>query len=195
MPALKSIVKARPVDQATRDPALLAVRDSLIDIVARRDSAALSRHISPKVRYNFGVSNGGPAGFFATYKGQMPLLWSVLDDVLRHGGTLEGNRFWAPWTMDLPNGLSVEEYAIVRDSNVVVYASADSVAGMKLGTLSFDVVKLSGTRWDDIWTGIRLEDGRTGFVQSQHIRSPMQWRLAIDRYQGRWMIGLLLSGD
>jgi hypothetical protein len=193
---LPSWGKARPVDDARRDPTLASFRDSLLAIVARRDSVALSAHLSPTVIYNFGTSDGGPAGFFADWRGRMESLWRTLDDVLKHGGEVGADGlFWAPWTVSVrSDSIDVEGLFVVRDSGVAVYAKADSLSPT-LGTLSFDIVKASGEVWDDRWAGIQLRDGRRGFVVSRHIRSPMQYRLALRREGNRWVIHLLLSGD
>jgi hypothetical protein len=195
LPALSGWGKMRPVDEAVRNPSLRAFRDTLIAIVARRDSAALSRNISPAVIFNFGVSRGGADAFFTQWSPSMDLLWKALDDVLRHGGRLDTARmsFQAPWT-SAATPIDVEEAMIVRDSNVVVRERPDSLA-RPLGTLSFDVVYRAAGVWDDSWTTIRLRDGRTGYVASRSIRSPMQWRISIDRVGNRWMLGLLLAGD
>jgi hypothetical protein len=194
LPALDGWAKARPVDDAKRDPSLAAFRDTLLSIIARRDSAGLFARLSPTVIYNFGTSDGGPAGFFAAWRGRMPELWETLDDVLTHGGRMIENRFWAPWTLALPNRLDPESFLIVRDSNVIVRAKPDSLSPA-VGTLSFDVVRGTSGTWTAPWPAVELRDGRVVYVPPAHIRSPMQWRMSLDRLGGRWVVGLLLAGD
>lgn len=197
LPALAGWGEARPVDEATRDASLAAVRDTLLDIARRRDSAALAAHLAPTIKFSFGDSQGGPAGFFAHWKQyqSMDKLWATLIDVLEHGGRMaDPNSFLAPWTFQaLPDSLDAFEYLVVRDSNVVMYATASSDSA--LGTLSFDIVHANGSPTDSLWRAIRLKDGRSGFVESKSIRSPVDYRIGLRKMGGRWMIDFFVAGD
>jgi hypothetical protein len=196
LPALTGWGKARPKDEASQDPTLVAFRDTLRSIVERRDSAALAQRLAPTVKFSFGDSKGGPAGLFANWHQHrsMPQLWSTLSDVLAHGGVFETGSFYAPWTFKaLPDSLDAFEYLVVRDSNVVVRAKPDAKdAGF--GTLSYDIVRAGGPP-DSLWRAIKLKDDRTGYVEAQHIRSPVEWRIGIRKYGGRWLIDFFVAGD
>jgi hypothetical protein len=197
LPELAGWGKARPVDDASKDPSLAAFRDTLLDIARRRDSAALSARLAPTIRFSFGDSRGGPAGFFAHWKKyqSMDKLWTTLADVLEHGGRMRDSvSFMAPWTFTaLPDSLDAFEYLVVRDSNVVVQARASSDSA--IGTLSFDIVRTNGPPTDSLWRAISLRDGRTGFVESRSIRSPVDYRIGLRKSGGRWMIDFFVAGD
>src|SRR5690242_5456016 len=60
LPQLEGFGKARPVDDASKDPSLAATRDSILEIVQQRDSAALRRFISPTAKVSFGAGKPGP---------------------------------------------------------------------------------------------------------------------------------------
>ena len=198
LPALAGVAKVRLVDEASKDPSLLAFRDTLLAIVARRDSAALHARFAGTVKYSFGDSQGGARGLFAHWHRHhsMDSLWSTLDDVLRHGGQFSDTEsFYAPWTFrSLPDSLDAFEYLIVRDTNVVVRATAD-FADPGFGTLSYDVVRAGGERADSLWRGIRLPDGRVGYVEAKNMRSPVEWRIGMRRYGSRWLIDFFVAGD
>lgn len=199
LPALPSFGKARPVDEAATNPGLLAFRDTLIAIVARRDSAALHARIAPTIKYSFGDSEGGADGMFRYWRQyqSMDELWITLQDVLTHGGRLTGpDAFNAPWTAGpvLPDSIDAFEHLVVRDSSVVVRATANA-ADPGFGTLSYDIVRASGELPDSLWRGIKLPDGRAGYVESRHIRSPIEWRMGLRRYGSRWLIDFFVAGD
>jgi hypothetical protein len=188
--------KARPVDEASGDPSLAAFRDTLLDIARRRDSAALSARLAPTIRFSFGDSRGGTAAFFAHWKKyeSMDKLWATLTDVLEHGGRMQGGAsFMAPWTFTaLPDSLDAFEYLVVRDSGVVVRAKPDSA---ELGSLSYDIVRVGTDRGDSLWRAIRLPDGTSGYVETKHIRSPVDYRIGLRKAGGRWLIDFFVAGD
>jgi hypothetical protein len=197
LPSLQGFGKARPVDEATRNASLAAVRDTLLAIARRRDSSALAAHLSPTIKFSFGDSEGGPAGFFAHWNKyqSMDSLWVKLVDVLEHGGRMQGaDSFTAPWTFTaLPDSLDAFEYAVVRDSNVVVRANREA-NGEALGTLSYDIVRVlapasAGMR------EITLPDGRKGFVAANAIRGPVEYRIGLRRSGTRWLIEFFVAGD
>lgn len=197
LPELPGFGKARPVDEA-REPSLIAARDSILAIARRRDSAALRKWLAPTIKFSFGDSRGGPDGLFAHWHKyeSMDRLWTVVTDVLTHGGKMQGpDSFIAPWTfLALPDSLDAFEYLVVRDSGVTMHVAANaSDAG--IGTLSYDIVRMSATYGDSLWRGITLPDGRTGFVETKHIRSPVEYRIGLRRFGARWMIDFFVAGD
>ena len=189
--------KVTPVDEATNDASLVAFRDTLLSIAQRRDSAALSAHLAPEIKFSFGDSRGGANGFFAHWHRyqSMDRLWATLDDVLRHGGRFSApDWFVAPWTFNaLPDSLDAFEHLMVRDSNVVVFAAATSDSA--LGTLSFDIVRAGPYQPDAARREIRLPDGRTGYVDASRIRSPVDYRIGMRKYGQRWLIDFFVAGD
>ena len=48
---------------------------------------------------------------------------------------------------------------------------------------------------DESWRAVRLPDGRAGFVDRRYLRSPIDYRAAFARIDGRWQMTLFLAGD
>ncbi len=194
---LPSIGKVRPLDEAARDPQFAAFRDSLLRIVARRDTTALLAIVAPEIKSSFG-GNDGLAGFREQWRLGQPdsKLWSVLDDVLRHGGRFSGaESFWAPWTfLALPDSLDAFEHLIIRDSAVVVRETAGPASAV-LGLLSYDIVRAGEYDPEAAWRAIALADGRRGYVAVAQIRSPVDYRAGFTRRDGRWWLVILVAGD
>jgi hypothetical protein len=199
-PALAGVLSVTSADEATRDSALVATRDSLLAIVARRDTAALVTYLDPDVKYSFG-GDGGRGGFLAFWRTHYTLdaLWRTLHDVLSHGGRFSGPAlFSAPWTFTaLPDSLDAFTHLVVRDSLVPVRLVASDTA-VPIGTLSHAVVRASSMELaprDSLWRAVVLADQRTGFVPAANVRSPVDWRVGFGRHNGRWVIQLFVVGD
>jgi len=45
------------------------------------------------------------------------------------------------------------------------------------------------------WSGIELPDGRTGFVSSRYVRSPIDHRALFQFHDGRWWLTAYVAGD
>lgn len=188
--------KAFPVDEGPRDPEFAALRDGLLRIVALRDTTALLALLVPDVKNSFG-GDDGIQGFRDHWRLGEPdtELWTVLGDVLRHGGKFTPpGRFAAPWTFfALPDSLDAFEYLIVRDSAVAVHERAD-VTSRVIARLSFDIVR-AGPYQPGPWRAIALADSGSGYVQASRIRSPVDYRAAFERREGRWRLVFLVAGD
>jgi hypothetical protein len=189
--------KAYPVDEALRDPGFAAFRDSLLRIVGRRDTTALFAVLAPEIKSSFGGDEG--ISDFRTHwriSESNTELWSVLQDVLQHGGRFTGpDAFYAPYTFGaLPDSLDAFEHLVVRDSGVVVRERPDS-ASAALATLSFDIVRAGPYSAESSWRAIALGEGRVGYVEGGRIRSPIDYRAGFERRRGRWWLVLLVAGD
>ena len=73
--------------------------------------------------------------------------------------------------------------AILATTPAVVEAQAKKVAPVDEG---------SGRH---AWMPVQLADGRTGWVASEFIRSPVDYRAIFARRAGRWLLEALIAGD
>jgi hypothetical protein len=189
--------KAYPVDEAPRDPGFAAFRDTLLRIVGERDTTALFAVLAPEIKSSFG-GDEGLSDFRTHWRIGEPNteLWSVLQDLLQHGGRFTGpDAFHAPYTFGaLPDSLDAFEHLVVRDSGVVVRERPDS-ASAALATLSFDIVRAGPYSAESSWRAITLGEGRVGYVERGRIRSPIDYRAGFERRRGRWWLVLLVAGD
>jgi hypothetical protein len=65
-----------------------------------------------------------------------------------------------------------------------------------IATMSFAILQVARPDVEvNGWTAVRVEGNRTGYVASQFVRSPIDYR-AIFRYEGRqWKLVTLVAGD
>jgi hypothetical protein len=48
---------------------------------------------------------------------------------------------------------------------------------------------------DTSWAGVVLPDGRSGWLPSQDVLSPVGWRAIFARRDGRWLMTAFVAGD
>jgi hypothetical protein len=186
-----------PFDEGARDSTFLVFREDLLRIVSQRDTTRLMSIVAPDVRVSFGPDNGVAAFRDQWHPGDADSrIWAVLDDVLRHGGRfISPDFFVAPYTFfALPDSLDAFEYLVVRDTAVIVRDAADATA-RPLGRVSFAIVKSTTQPAPDGWTAVEIGDGRTGFIASNQVRSPVDYRVGFERQDGRWVLVFLAAGD
>jgi hypothetical protein len=124
-------------------------------------------------------------------------LWAELGGALALGGSFhDENMFVAPYTSSRwPGQYSGFEYVPLIAANVRVRDAPRADAGV-LSTLSFAI--LARARLDKepppAWTAVRVE-GKTGYVESQYVRSPTDYRAFFAHRDGRWQLVTFIAGD
>jgi hypothetical protein len=73
--------------------------------------------------------------------------------------------------------------------------SAPDAAGELVATLDWDVLTVPEWDWESAWQRVELADGRAGYVRSEDIRSPIDYRAAFQRVGGRWRMTAFIAGD
>jgi hypothetical protein len=190
-----------PADEAVHDPEFFVFRAGLQAAVARRDTAEILRVIAPDMLNSFG-GNGGREEFRRTWGLSRPdrsSLWATLGFTLALGGHFQGDSaFYSPYLFPGTPGDGLETLAVLgRD--VPVRADPTATSGA-IDTVSFEVV----TRWREGpgqrasapgWEPVRTSTGHTGWVRSQYLRSPTDYRAGFVRRDGRWWLRALVAGD
>ena len=65
-----------------------------------------------------------------------------------------------------------------------------------VGSVSFGIVRVEAT--DDReapWRAVRLAGGRRGFMSTQYLRSPVDYRAIFNETEGRWRLTAFIAGD
>lgn len=190
-----------PADEAGRDPAFEAFLDGLVAAVARRDTAALLAAVHPNIRTSFGDDNGIEA-FRRKWLGADARrdLWRELGDVLALGGTFSNDsQFVAPYTFSRwPEALDGFEHVAVTAADVPLRAAPLEDAAA-LATVSYAILRLDPNpalaNALDGWTVIDRGEDTPGFIETRHVRSPMNYRAFFQREAGTWRMNLFIAGD
>ena len=199
--------KLYPVDEGAKDASFKAFRNKLIEAVKQRNTRFVLSVLHPRVQLSFG-GHAGQKDFLEMWKPDSSdsRLWNELSTVLSLGGTFsksEGKRvFWAPYTFSaFPDDLDGYEYASIVGENVRVRSQPNTTASI-VTNLSYDIVKATfpvsdNSREGDVpgWVRVVVPDGRNGYVASRYIRSPIDYRLGVERIRGKWLITYFIAGD
>ncbi len=181
--------KLPPLDQCSSDPELVKFRAALDDAAKREDGKALLALFAPDAKRPFGYGPPGP-GEQADPSDIMPKEdWMLLATVLRAGCARSGADRIIP---SLP--VQVDRYSDQQLKDRVLILAGAKLYGEPYeeksvrATLAWDVATAVGTG-GDFWTGVRLADGRTGWISDDELYwlNSNHW-IRIGKRQGKWMI-------
>lgn len=206
----------KPVDEAAKDPSLVEFRDKLIDAAERKDTKYVISVMDPKIHLSFG-GHEGIADFKQMWQPDTKgsLFWNELLAVLKNGGafgedTDEGNKtFYAPYTFtsfpDYPEMDIFRDGAIIgKDVNL---RDKPSLNAKVIGSLSYNVVmidhqgsvmkkKTPGIEMDTYeWYKIETLGGKKGFVHADYVRGHVDYRIGLEKQNGKWKITMFIAGD
>lgn len=193
--------KLMPVDEASREPSLVAFRSALLAAIDRRDTEALLAALDPHIRTSFG-EGGGIDAFRKQWKPEQrdSRIWTELEQILKLGGTFQkgGNvpRFWTPYVYSAwPDRQDAfEAYAVIA-ANVPLHQSNDATS-QPIATLAYDIVTRVGQNDADApMHHVRTSDGHEGFVEARFLRSPIDYRAGLVKRADGWKIEAFVAGD
>jgi hypothetical protein len=187
----------RPVDEAHQNLTFDSFRNELRAAIARRDADAVLAVVDSSIKNGFG-GDDGIAAFERAWqpRSSTSRLWKELGTTLALGGTFDDQGgFIAPYVFSRwPDSIDAFEHLAVTGSGVRVRARP---AGAVTGGLTYAIVRRgeNATPDDSEWTKVRLADGRTGYVASAYLRSPVGYRAFFTRPGGGWRMVMFLAGD
>jgi hypothetical protein len=199
-PAFAKRYPAPPIDEAVRVPALYNLRAEVLVSVRARDLEHFMSLTAKDVNSSFGGS-GGRAEMRREMR-ENPERWRELIWVLEHGGRFQGRAFWAPYTFLVDHGnIDTFDAGVVTAQHVP--ARVAPRAGADIVTmLGHEVVRV--VRWSfqaprrsnaADWHEIRTPEGKKAFVEAQHIRSVVDYRVGFARSGSEWRITAFIAGD
>ncbi len=186
----------RPSDDGGSRPEFAAFRREVRAIVARRDVEALVRLAHPDIKISFGGDEGIEA-FRAVITSADHDFWAEFGSILSMGGSFgEGDSFTAPYVFaDWPQQFDAFSCVAVTGQAVAVRGAPNRTAPL-VATLDYRIVEaVAEVQPVEGWTRVRLADGRSGFIASQFVRSPIDHRVRFDFAGGRWQLVFYIAGD
>jgi hypothetical protein len=180
------------VDEAAKDPSFASYRDQLLAAVRARDAKTVLALSDPNIRTSFG-GDGGRAALEQALKEEV---WAELEQILSLGGSFREGMFWAPYVYSAwPESQDAFETLAVIGDDVPLRESADASAPA-IATLSRDLVtRASPPGEGGAWTKVKTADGKTGFVESKSLRSPVGYRAGFFKTKDGWRMNAWVAGD
>jgi hypothetical protein len=186
-----------PIDQCTADRSFAAFRRGLKTAVAKRDRNRLLALMAPDVLVDFGGAKGREefAKAWEFDPREPDNIWSQLERMLKLGCARSDSARIIP-------SLGVQ-FEGARDEDLV--DSRLILPGAKLyreigvesaspKTLPWTLAKATDTAGDFL-TGVKLPDGREGFIPDGDLYEPLGYRMMVERRSGRWLITAFVAGD
>src|SRR5688572_4165978 len=188
-------VRLLPVDQAATQPDFFTFRARLQAAIARRDEAAVLAVADPGIRTSFGDDEGLDT-FRAKLRDPQSSTWADLGTALALGGTFQSpDSFVAPYVFAAwPDGLDSFECAAVTGDRVRVRTAAEPGSAV-VGSVSYEIVQVLPAPQEGTTTHVRLASGRTGFIASAFVRSPIDYRAIFQKTGGQWRLRAFVAGD
>lgn len=190
---------AEPVDEGVRHDGFVAMRDSLLGAVARRDTAAVLGWIGPDARLSFESDATGPDGFRAMWFGGDPPggrdPWRVLGAVLGGGSIEEDGAVTVPFVYGIwPEELDPTTHVAVPGTRVAARAAAAPDAPV-VARLTQIALATTGPP-ENGWRPVRLPDGAAAWVAVEDALSPSGYRASFwPDADGAWRLRTLLTDD
>jgi hypothetical protein len=201
--AIKPLPPVLPIDEATRDAALVRVRASTIQAVKAKDFKLLQPHLDPRIQLDFGGGSG--AAELGRRLARDRTQWDELAWVLENGGRFQQGEFWAPYTFTAKIGnLDVYEAGIIVSDNVPARAEPRADARV-VATLGRRAIRVVDWRHSDKvpkpfynrrdWVKVELEDKATAWIEARFVRANVDYRAGFKKVRGTWKMNAFLAGD
>jgi hypothetical protein len=198
-----SDVHLYPIDETARDPAFRSYVGRLRSAVEARNTEALRKLTDDEVVVGPAREDKGWTKFLERWHPDDPgdtKLWVALADLLSLGFLREHpTLFVSPYlAWRFPRDLNMATHLVVVRDNAPL-REAPSVRAGVAATLSFDVVQRLGEveQGDELvqWVHVRTLGGRTGYLKSGDVMSPLMPRAQFGIRRGRWLLIALEGQD
>lgn len=199
-PALADRQSFPPLDEADRDPSLVAFRDNLLANVEARDIEAVIASACADIYLSHG-GEGGPeelrANLAPDQESQQDY-WAALQTTLSQPGYFDDQgEFWMPhqWQITLPADLDPTIAYFVTGENVSLRQGASSDMPV-LALISHEVVLIPQFQPDADYQRVLLTDGTPGFMHRDFLWSMTGYRAALVKSgTGEWQLCSFVTGD
>ncbi|MBI1238925.1 MAG: hypothetical protein GC199_06230 [Alphaproteobacteria bacterium] len=193
-----------PIDESASDPDFNAFKERLEAIVAARDADALIAIVAPDIKISFG-GDDGQAEFISGWQPEDPNspIWTELSAILSLGLTKEEMGWTGPYVFSRwPDQFDAFEYLLVLDKETPLLADPCDPASV-LVTLGDAIVRQadpddggpSACDWPLEYTSVDDEKGHKGYIATDRMRSPLDYRANFQKIDGEWRLAFLVAGD
>lgn len=198
----------KPIDEAAKDPSFQEFRMKLIEAVENRDAKYIVGILDPNITVSFGGHNG-VADFKSYWKidQRNSKFWDEFLRVISNGGLFssEGSvkMFTAPYTFQgFPQDLDQFEHMAVFGERINLRERPDSNSP-PVAVLSYNIVKVNhensikhpSDEQEMAWYRVETLGGKRGFIKSEFVRSPVDYRAGFQKKNGKWKMTFFVAGD
>jgi len=184
-----------PRDTCRELPGAEDFRETLAEAVMARDADALVELAAEDVKLDFG-GGAGRAELKKRLTSRDRMLWEELDALLKLGcAANQQGGLTIPWYFEQHiDKVDATSGMLVTGEAVPLLASPDA-KGKPVATISWDVVSLTALKPDDPFQHVATTEGVKGYIETDKLRSLLDYRLLATRRNGKWSVVSLVAGD
>ena len=186
-----------PIDRCRDDAAFGQFRSALEDAVTRKDPGALRLLAADDIRSNFGGDGSWDefASAWALNDPQKSALWKAIQQVLALGCAKTGDngRVFPGLFEDMGDEADPFELLVVRPG-ASLRAAPDKNASATTTLDWASTIRLESPAPDG-WVQVQVPGGESGWVETDLVISPLDYRLVSEIRDGRWRITAFIAGD
>ena len=168
---------------------------ALENAVSARDADLLLQNTSADVKLDFG-GGGGLTTFRERLSDKQGQLWSALDAATTMGcAHADNGDLVLPWYAEQPmDGIDPATSLIVTGKDVPL-RNGPGAQDTQLATVSWDAVTLvNGLDKDAAAQHVTTSDGTEGYITTDRLRSPLDYRLRVAPMGDSWQIVSFVRG-
>ena len=183
-----------PRDEASSRPEFARFRQDLVAAAKRRDAQAVLQVATT----DFMIS-GGDTGIEYLRRDLARAdtdFWDAFLKTIALGGSFGEQGFLAPYVYtEWPVEFETPDCVAIVGRAVSLRARPDRAAEL-LARLDYDIVEeLQGADTVQGWTAVRTAVGLSGYVSSDYVRSPSDYRAWFTNVGGQWRFAGFVAGD
>jgi hypothetical protein len=185
-----------PIDQCSKDADFAAFLGELKRVTVARDRNAFLALLSDDVTVDFGGGSGRDA-FAKSWSfdpGEHGNIWEWLDRMLGMGcARVDGARVIPSLIeqVDTEDGNAFDMRLVLPGAKLFREPANEGTASDVPAWTVVDAINTGG----DMWTGVRLADGRKGWISDDDLYEPLGYRMTIEKRGSKWMITAFVAGD
>lgn len=179
-----------PFDNTDQAPHFLPFREELERAVANRD-AAFIRQRTQDAKLRFGTATQLEQKFDLSDPNSP--FWAMMEQMLAMGGAWQAGDAMVVYPYayaSFPKRLSLFDHDVVIARDVPLHNSADPKS-FEVGSVSYEVVWVLERQQG--WCRVRSDSGVTGWVETQYLYSPSDFRMGLSLVDGHWGIDYIIS--
>lgn len=185
-----------PREDCGQLPGAEEFRAALVTAIQAKDADQLVALAAPDVVLDFG-GGAGTAELRKRLADPKSRLWDDLAELttLGCGVNAEGG-ITIPWVAAQPLTDVDTNMAMLVTGEAVPLRQTASADARQLGAVSWDFVTLSGgLQPNAAFQQVRTGDEKTGYIASDKLRSPLDYRVIASSRDGKWSFTSLVAGD
>jgi hypothetical protein len=185
----------RPIDQCSGDPSFAKFQDRLKRVVLKKDQKALLNLLAPDVLVDFGGGSGRKAfeERWSFDPHEYCNVWDQLETMLKLGCARDAEaRIIPSLVMQLGTDSGDSEPVLILPGAKLHNGAGDRGPGANVRPWT---LAAATSRESDTMTGVRLPDGRKGYVADSFLYEPLGYRMTIERRRREWTITMFVAGD